>query len=265
MIMKTAKIGVVFLVSVMAFAAIGASLAHWEETLTITGEMTTDDIYPYFHCIESNDVDNWDPDGCGCWDPTNGWQGDRRDKDVGSCTVQMGETTNEMEIDIKDAYPCYYVHPKFCISNAGSCPVLIHGLKLTEVSIKKPGWSGPVKIPVNHDLSGALDDIWSFVDIYEKDGKWKAKIRQDVAHPEKFDFSLKLTGDLNIDTQLDPIDWVGTTNHVANPVTELDGDICIHFENGCEESTTYDFVIELVFYNWPHYVGTPPWTTGTSG
>ena len=98
-----AKIGAIFLVSVMAFAAIGAAYAHWEETLTITGVMETDDIDPYFHCIESNDVDNWDPNECGTWHLVNGWQGLRRDKDVGSCTVQMGATTNEMEIDIDDA------------------------------------------------------------------------------------------------------------------------------------------------------------------
>jgi len=266
-----AKIGAIFLVSVMAFAALGAAYAHWEETLTITGVMETDDIDPYFHCIESNDVDNWDPNECGYWDLVDGWQGVRRDKDVGSCTVQMGATTNEMEIDITDAYPCYYAHPKFCISNAGSCPVLIHGLMLTKLSFE---WTDPETgevvdkdWDVNIPLADADLNTWSYVDIIKGADGWKVKVKQDVGKPEDYDFALKLTGDLIVDTQLDPIDWDGyEEDYMENPLDYTDilyGDLCIHFENGCRQEATYDFTIGIVFYNWPHYVGNPPWVPGT--
>ena len=255
--MKTAKLGALFLVAIMGITAIGASYAHWEETLTIEGVMTTDDIDPYFHCIESNDVDNWDPAECGIWDIQTGWQGIRRVKDVGSCTVQMGETTNELEIAINDAYPCYYAHPKFCISNAGSCPVNVYGVKLVEVSYQKPEWATPVKIPVNKEM--LVDDAFG-IEIYQNAaGAWKAKFHDEVNNA-KDDFSLMLTGcDLSVPTQLDPWRWGNddgytVDDHMQVPGNYKDtlyGDLCIHFENGCEELTTYDFVIELVFWNWP--------------
>jgi len=270
--MKTAKLGALFVVFVMAFTAVAASYAHWEETLTISGVMTTDDIDPYFYCIDSNDKPKddmimADPDECGTWSPDHVWGGLRRDKDVGSCDIDYAyyennmANNNKLEIIIKDAYPCYYAHPMFCIGNKGSVPVLIHGLKLTELSIKLPTMSETKKIPVDIDLAGSNLDTWNFVDIYQNAAdEWKAKVKQGpVNNPGKYDFSLKLTGDLDIDTQLDPMAWLGTTSHVASPVTTLNGDLCIHFENGCLENTIYDFTIELVFYNWPHYVGNPPW------
>jgi len=259
-----AKIGAIFLVSVMAFAAIGAAYAHWEETLTITGEMRTDDINPFFECPQTNDPNDpltLDPTDCGDWvyvqvDGGIGhweWQGQRRAKDVGYCNVNVDPADdNHLEISIGDAYPCYYAHPFFCIKNSGSAPVQVYGIKLVEVSYKNE--TVDEHIPVNKIM--AVDDQFG-IQIYQTAaGVWKARFHDDVNNALD-DFSLKLTGqDMAVGTQLDPMDWADDyQDHTTEPyVDTLYGDLCIHMENGCEQDTTYDFVIEIVFWNWPEVV-----------
>ena len=77
--MKTAKIGAIFLAAIMAFTAIGAAYAHWEQTIYVYGVMETDNIDVYFNedCLYSNDPetaiytglfkDIADKHGCGEW------------------------------------------------------------------------------------------------------------------------------------------------------------------------------------------------------
>ncbi len=255
-----AKIGVFFIVAVISFAAIGASVAHWEETLTISGVMTTDDIDPYFYSALSNDDPDssldfqLDPDECGYYGPM-GWEGERRDKNVGSCDVSYDDYN--LNIDIKDAYPCYYAHPNFQIRNRGSAPVLVHAIQLLKVSY------GGDDIPV-----GPIDimpgQVWGVNIWTNTDGKLRANVHQDVDNKNDH-FSFMLTGDdLIINKQLDPESWrqEGTiADHMENPSEYTDmlfGDLCIHFENGCEQSVEYDLEIGINFYNWPEYVDVTP-------
>ncbi len=270
--MKTAKIGVVFLVSVMAFAAIGASLAHWEETLTISGVMTTDDIDPVFECDQSNDpfgsaagarVQSLDPTACGTWNGGQ-WSGDRRDKDVGWMETFIPAGGKSIEITVGDAYPCFYSHAYWCTKNYGSCPVLIHSIKLTELSIDptpEDDEDSNVVIPVDVDMTTGHT---YYVDYWQRasDDAWRANVVvDDDANAEKYDFSLTPTGEWG-EAQLDPISWqqqgsVSTHMEDTDAYTpQLDHDLCIHFENGCRQSFKYDFKIDMTFYNWPEYANT---------
>ena len=252
------KIGAVFLISIMAFAAIGVGYAHWQETLTISGVMTTDDIYPYFFMGASNDPGvpgSMDPVDCGHWyydeyDECWFWDGGLRDKNVGRTDVIVSENDQILDVEVNDAYPCYYSHVFFGMKNRGSAPVLINSIQLLEVS-----YEGNI-IPVNPPVD-LIPGQWWGVNINEETGK--AKVHLDVNNA-KDDFSLMLTGDdMIINTQLDPQGWgedgvVG--QHMQNPGEYRDilyGDLCIHFENGCLQETTYDFIIGINFYNWPEF------------
>ena len=271
--MKTAKIGVVFLASVMAFAAIGASLAHWEETLTISGVMTTDDIDPKFECQRSNDP--WDLDGqngrdlsldpvdCGYWDGGS-WQSDqtpeRRDKDVGYMNCVVVNEGKGINIIIGDAYPCYYSHAFWCVTNYGSCPVLIHSVQLTKVSIQTDQDDDNTYTEITLDSPvNLLADTTYYVDYIQDSntGEWSVVVDPEVNNPGDYDYSIMPTGQFGIDTQLDPHIWGTGTGHMQDPTQyedELEQDMCIHFENGCRQSFKYDFHIDLVFYNWPEYL-----------
>jgi len=257
--MKPAKIGAIFLVAVMSMAAIGAGYAHWQETLTISGVMTTDDIYPYFYTAKSNDplADNGlDPTDCGQWffgDNGWSWDGIPRDKNVGSCDVLKGQTDKELIINIADAYPCYYAHPMFIIKNKGSCPVLLHTIQLLKVSYKG--------IPfVLDDPVDLVPNQWWGVSIKINEGvATSVDIHQPVDNAAD-DFSLKLTGNgMIINKQVDPESWGDGTGHMDTALycDELQGDICIHFENGCRQDVEYDFTLGMVFYNWPEDVECP--------
>jgi len=265
--MKAAKLGAVFLVAVMALAGIGAAYAHWEETLTITGVMKTDDIDPGFYCADSNDEyddQSMDPIDCGTWSSAQ-WSGCRRDKNVGWCDIDTSNDYKTLNIRIGDAYPCYYAHPYWCIKNQGSCPVLIHSVKLTELSFNWYDEENEEQIGVVWDnLDINLDDTkYYFVDIYFDGQVWQADVdvyENGDLRPE-YDFSFHPTGEWDINTQVDPVIWdkEGTVeDHMEDGYEayedELEQDLCIHFENGCREKAAYDFEIEMVYYNWPEYV-----------
>ena len=166
-------------------------------------------------------------------------------------TANAAPDAKSIDITIGDAYPCYYSHAFWCVENYGSCPVLIHSVKLTKVSE-----AGNV---VDVDIDLVADGTIYYVKVWEKsEGVWKAKVDTNVANPEAYDFSIMPTGDMTIDTQLDPNCWesgAGRIDPNSGEVydDELEQDLCIHFENGCEQSTTYDFTIELCFFNWPEY------------
>ena len=211
--MKTTKIGVLFVVFVMAFTAVAASYAHWEETLTISGVMTTDDINPGFYCEDSNDdptdgLPQCDPTACGYWDETRIWRGDRRDKDVGSATISSSPDKNSLSIIINDAYPCYYAHLFWCVNNYGSCPVVIHSVKLTKLSFI---WTNPETgnhIDVEWDVDQNLVvGKYYFVKVYYEAGVgWQVQVdkyNNGNARPE-YDFYITPTGTWTIDTQIDP-------------------------------------------------------------
>lgn len=272
--MKTAKLGAIFVIAVMCFTAIGAAYAHWEETIYVKGKMKTDNIDVYFErdCMDTNDPKydeiegipvlalRQDPNSCGEWDENGDWQGERREKDVGWCELSVDNKENQLTIEIGDAYPCYYAHPRFCIRNRGSCPVQVYGVQLLEVS------EGNNVIILDKPITLEVCTTW-YVKVYFEEtdpqgspgvGEWKAKIKPNVNNPQDYDFSIHLTGeDMAPGTQLDPTSWaVDETWHMDcdDYTMSLYGDLCIHFENGCEQLTKYDFKIGITFWNWPEVV-----------
>jgi len=276
---KPTKVGVIFIIAVMSFAAIGAGYAHWQEILTIEGTMTTDDIHPMFAKIVSNDdpqdptPDQMDPTICGVWiydEMNDDWewtQGGRRDKNVGNTDVTTTDDDQTLNIIINDAYPCYYSHIAYMIRNTGSCPVLTHReLMLEELSIQ----TDPDDEGTHHTIN-VRDQILEigveyYVDIFEKtEDVWKAKIvKGPVDKPEKYDFMLMPTGSglvHQLNVQLDPWSWKDNPGaHMENEgdyLGQIPGDLCIHFENGCMQNVIYDFKFGMTFWNWPEFC-TPP-------
>ena len=235
--------------------------------------MTTDDINPVFDDYYSNDDPDSvfelrrDPVDCGYWDGAE-WFGGRRDKNVGNTDIYTTNDDQTLNIEVNDAYPCYYSHVLYKIRNKGSCPALIHApLMLEELSIQ----TDPTD-PATHHIIDIKDmeltpNTWYYIDIFynENQAKWKAKIKTDVTNPEKYDFSLYPTGngDINmINLQLDPWDWLHgddgdiVAQHMEDTgdyYDEISADLCVHFENGCLQNTIYDFKFGMTFWNWPEF------------
>jgi len=230
------KIGLICLAVVLALGVMGAALAQWNETLEIEGTVNTGELDVQFSAQKSNDDgDQKDPSECGSWtgttDPNNTanwtWGGSRYAYDVGSTTcalskVDTGDATddgnNVMTITILNAYPCYYGNVAFTIDNIGSIPVHIESIKLIEIS--KGGNIYTLATP--RDL--VVCQTW-YID-YDAP-------RVETSPSAGDDFSIHLSGDLE----------VCKTIAVEGAMF---GDICVHVEDGAEESTTYDFSIEIV-------------------
>ncbi len=272
---KTTKISGIFIAAVISFAAIGASVAHWEETLTISGVMTTDDIHPVFANFVSNDDSNqMDPDGCGDWiynENNNEWTWTpdiRRDKNVGNTDIYSSEDDQTLNVIINDAYPCYFSHVAYMIRNIGSCPVLINKpLLLEELSIQTDPADPSTHFVIDIEDIKLEIGTWYFVKYWENNNNvWRARVVEGpVDNPENYDFSIMPTGSdlLNtINTQLDPWSWRDNPSaHMQDSnsyLSQIKGDLCIHFENNCMQNAVYDFKIGMNFYNWPEFTYVPP-------
>jgi hypothetical protein len=265
--MKPTRIGPLFMISIMVLATVGVSYAHWEETLYVSGIMYTDDIHPFFRNPISNDPcvepELWlDPWEWGEWpypsvNPDD-WIGDRKNKDVG-CTeiiIQPDSEDTELGITVWDAYPCYFSHVYWEIVNDGSVPVNLVSYKLVNLSlvVDLDGDQDPdvdIVIPKNRDLVIGTEYYIKWNDA--GDSVW---IHEGVPNnPDNFDFAIMPTGDFALGDQLDPNYWEndglphfapGTDGHYV-----FHADLGIHFLNGCWQNATYDFDLEMVFYNWP--------------
>ena len=102
--MKTAKIGAMFLVSVLALAGIGAGYSMWSETLTIEGTVNTGSVD-----VDWSIVDFWDTEF-----PVP-------EKDVSSVTAEI--VGNTLFVTILNAYPCIWYYVEFDIHCVGTVPV----------------------------------------------------------------------------------------------------------------------------------------------
>lgn len=272
--MKTAKIGAMFMITVMALTAIGVSYAHWEEKLYVEGIMYTDDIDPCFENAISNDPP-WDPGmvndefkdpwECGSW-PADGaqnpwdWIGERRNKDVGSCEIAIDPNDcTRLSITIMDAYPCYYAHPYWEVVNYGSVPVNLYSYTLRNLSFSPDVNTDPVVVSPDFDMTICTTYLvrWNWDDV---NNEWVPEIVEDDGtsyNYDEWDFSFHPTGDFQIGDQLDPDTWEDEIENgrvrIQNeePCFRFHSDLCIHFLNSCEQLAVYDFDIEMVFWNWP--------------
>lgn len=111
--MKTAKLGALFLVSVLALAGIGVSYAQWTDSVTINATATTGDLeYRITRFIVT------DQSGIGTWHPT--WTG-------------IGNYGNEESITVTVAptYPGWEAICQLTVKNTGNIPLELHSIKLT--------------------------------------------------------------------------------------------------------------------------------------
>lgn len=250
------KIGLICLALVIALGTVGVGLAQWNETLDISGVATTGELDVQFSQQKSNDpppngmddaqppdppTGTVDPTECGTWtyepldiNNISLWSNDAATGvynvaatgceliDVDGDPTEGGsknEGNEEMKITITNAYPSYWGNVAFTIDNIGTIPAHIQSIKL--VSISKEGdvivlGSGPVDL--------AVCETW-YVDF--------EAVRVETTPSPGDDFSIHLSGDLVVSRDI-----------------EVDGalfaDICVHVLGGAQQSTTYDFVIEIV-------------------
>ena len=114
---KSARVGILFGVLILALAAIGVASALWSETLTIEGDVTTGNVDVEFDWIFYND------DGV-----------------FGECVV--GGTADAMTVTMTDTYPGYHCNLEFEVLNVGSIPV----------AVDAPVWVAPPEIAVTHNF-----------------------------------------------------------------------------------------------------------------
>jgi len=102
--MKTAKIGAIFLISILALAGASAGYAMWSEDLTINGTVNTGSV----------DVE-WSIESVG--------DNEEPLKDVSSIDAVIDPETGIMHVTVTNAYPCITYCVYFDVHCIGSVPV----------------------------------------------------------------------------------------------------------------------------------------------
>jgi hypothetical protein len=107
--MKT-KMTAIFAILMIALMVAGISYAMWDKTLYINGTVNTGEVNAAFTdwwCVEAPEVEG---------------------KDVGSCSVDLGQDDQHLVVTIINGYPCYTCTVWFEIENTGTVPVKVQSL-----------------------------------------------------------------------------------------------------------------------------------------
>ena len=104
--MKTAKLGAIFLVSVLALAGTGVAYACWYETLTINGTVNTGNL----------DAE---------WSVGVGYDTEPPEKDYSSISGVISPDGYTLTVTITNAYPCIDYYLPIDIHNTGTIPLHI--------------------------------------------------------------------------------------------------------------------------------------------
>jgi hypothetical protein len=156
---KFLPVGILFMVLVMALAALGVGYGHWTKTLDINGSVTTGEVNADFDSASTSDT-GIDP----------GYT-----KDVGTCTVS-GVGTQTLTITVDNAYPSYTCDVDFTITNTGTIPLKVNALSLTggapEVTVDwttvavgqqiEPGEEAPGDIHIHVEQCAAENTTYTF-------------------------------------------------------------------------------------------------------
>ncbi len=110
---KTARIGILFGILILALGAVGIGSALWSETLTIDGDVTTGNVDVEFDLV---------------WTDDNGADG----------ICDHTGTVDALEVLMADTYPTYECHFQFQVTNVGTIPVLVD----------EPVWTMPAEVAV---------------------------------------------------------------------------------------------------------------------
>lgn len=152
--MKTAKLGAIFLISIIALAGVGVGYAHWQETLYIDGTVNTGNLDVEWSFTYTNDpcTDVNDPGLINIVEETfEGPDGytdiyaltgkyTTYEKDVTCVSMEITddypdlptgtEPLNKILIVIDSAYPSYAPVIQFNAKNVGTIPVHIDGFTI---------------------------------------------------------------------------------------------------------------------------------------
>ena len=239
------KIGFLVLAIVLAIGTLGVGYAHWTETLTISGDVSTGFIDVNFMSQYDNDGPDeilGDPTGPGEWDfstipPT--WSGGRDPecKDVATTSSTfatwdgveqpMNPTGNSARIAVANGYPSYWGSVAWDILNHGNVPVALYAVTLVELSNDTTAFVKNVELDIGtrYYVDG---DTGTISDTFDD-------------QVDDFSFILSAHGL----EQLDPNTW-----DAAEWTTVGYLDVTVHIEQPSGQKAYYDFVIEYDFVNW---------------
>lgn len=222
------KIGVLALVLVFAFGALGIGYAHWSQTLYIDGTVKTGTL------------------GVGFWECVCTELPEVGDKEVGSIVCEMVDQKGEkfepypepgsmkpvyetIVVTIDNAYPCYGVHIVHTVVNFGTIPAHVISYDLSDPTGElKFLWTTPPP------ASPAYGLFWKD---FNGNGSY------DPPDPAVDD-----PGELIISVKL-----VNLVCEQLDPCSEEKGELDLHVEQAAEQDHTYNFLatIEAVQWNAP--------------
>lgn len=248
------KIGILALVFVFAFGALGIGYAHWQQTLYIDGTVNTGNFLVTFcnggradlrGAISNDDnVNNlglWcngplgygvpvypDPDDDG-GDPTvaqtMGQNVDRTDDWASTQAIidhsNPPESARHLTVSIDNGYPSYHPTVFFTIRNWGTIPAKVTSIKVTQVSVNTTTYVEDIDLGVCTPVGLDCD----------KDG--------DI------DLTVHLSDD---EGRLFQVIEAGGGQYGQHGFFEsaVCGNLDVHIEQGAEQNTTYDFTVEIV-------------------
>ncbi|MBE3137081.1 MAG: hypothetical protein IMZ43_06800 [Thermoplasmata archaeon] len=109
--MKTAKLGAMFLVSLMAIAGVGASYAYWAETITMSGTVNTGSFNIEWSLGAIGDTET----------PGN---------DFSHVEAVISGDGNTLTVTVVNGYQCIEYYVNFDIHNAGTVPAHLGGFNV---------------------------------------------------------------------------------------------------------------------------------------
>jgi predicted ribosomally synthesized peptide with SipW-like signal peptide len=116
------KVGLLFLVLVLALASVGVAFAAWTDTITISGSVTTGELdWEFMGPIIQADTG---PDQNCFWRLEDGtWGTAPEGKDVGSTILTIGAGNKTIGLTINNAYPYYGNHIALKLHGLGTIPL----------------------------------------------------------------------------------------------------------------------------------------------
>lgn len=214
------KIGILALVLVLAFSALGIGYAHWSQTLYVEGSVETGSFgigFTELTCAEKH------------VDPATGIKqnGEYEGKDVADYTCEMVDliTINGKSgyargvVTITDAYPCYWMHMTFAVTNLGSIPVHFKELRISDPTGELNfEWVTP---PPASPATGFM---------------WK-------------DFNGNGVYD-DPDEEILNFEVINLISMQLHPCSTTKAEVDVHVKQSAEQKHTYNFLVEIVGNQW---------------
>jgi hypothetical protein len=228
------KIALLSLVIVLALGALGVAYAMWADTVTIRGEVSTDDVCVMFTDDFSCDDDLYQgyPDNIHEVPPPDGYRDHTvtanhdyvypaDPKDVGYTTVTKIDD-NTLEVTLHNTYPCYATTIEAHVRNCGSVPVEKGECTITYLDAT----GAPTTVPLP-------DYEWTTIYGQGKEGGMGADGYYGV---------FEIAWQDGTGSQLDPHSWGG--------IADEEDSFYIHVLQPALQNHTYTFTITRTAWNW---------------